>query len=841
MELRAVHALAAGASLLLALPACLEPKTIVCDSGNLCPPGMKCVTADALALNGKLCINVDCGDGVVNKEAGEECDDGIETADCTATCKKSRCGDGYRNTAAGEECDDSRESATCNADCTLARCGDGKVNRTAQEQCDDEGESATCNADCTIARCGDGKLNKTAGEKCDDEGESATCNSDCTLSACGDGKLNKAAGEQCDDGRDDQGKVKETATCNSDCTIARCGDRKVNNAAGEQCDDGQATKTCNANCMSATCGDGVVDKAGGEECDDRGESASCNDDCSVARCGDGKVNKTAGEQCDGRGESAACNADCTLRACGDGKVNRTAGEQCDDGGESATCNPDCTVARCGDGEVNRTAGEQCDDQGESSACNADCSLDKCGDGKLNKAAGEQCDDGGESATCNADCTLSRCGDGKLNRSAGEACDDGNTDDNDDCLNTCVRNRCGDGVLDLRGKAVEVCDQGAKNGAAACDYGTATCEVCSADCRALSARTGPTCGDGIVNGAEVCDDGNALGCGTCSAGCDAPVVPAAATGTITPAPQSELGDGETFTLDDGVDPPVVFELDVAGDGAARNRVVVDVSFAVSAADVGVAIQRAIASVHPALRIRATDVDPATGAVALRNDLPGSFGNRTIFATVQSSSFVVAGMSGGQAHGCQGGAGCAAAADCAPRTACVASRCQDASFRLAVLKTEAGASGGSVAADVGAIACGSTCADELPAGTLVVLTATPKDASSAFAGWSGACTGTGDCFVIMDAGKTLTAQFVPVVLEVALSGAGAGKVVSSGGEIDCGSTCSAAFTRGADVTLTAVPGTGSAFSGWSGDCAGAAPSCTLTMDGPMSVTAAFGIAP
>ena len=55
------------------------------------------------------------------------------------------------------------------------------MNAAAGEQCDDGGQSATCDADCTPASCGDGTLNTAAGEQCDDhntvsgDGCSASC------------------------------------------------------------------------------------------------------------------------------------------------------------------------------------------------------------------------------------------------------------------------------------------------------------------------------------------------------------------------------------------------------------------------------------------------------------------------------------------------------------------------------------------------------------------------------------------------------------------------------------------------------------------------------------------
>jgi len=45
------------------------------------------------------------------------------------------CGNGF--VEGDEACDDMGESATCNDDCTLAECGDGVLNVTAGEECDD--------------------------------------------------------------------------------------------------------------------------------------------------------------------------------------------------------------------------------------------------------------------------------------------------------------------------------------------------------------------------------------------------------------------------------------------------------------------------------------------------------------------------------------------------------------------------------------------------------------------------------------------------------------------------------------------------------------------------------
>jgi hypothetical protein len=70
----------------------------------------------------------------------------------------------------------------------------------------------------------------------------------------------------------------------------------------------------------------------------------------------------------------------------------------------------------------------------------------------------------------------------------------------------------------------------------------------------------------------------------------------------------------------------------------------------------------------------------------------------------------------------------------------------------------------------------------------------------------------------------------------AGPGSGTVTSNLSGIDCGSTCSAAFSTGTSVTLTAAPASGSAFTGWGGDCSGTG-TCQVTMDGARVVKANF----
>lgn len=57
-----------------------------------------------------------------------------------------------------------------------------------------------------------------------------------------------------------------------------------------------------------------------------------------------------------------------------------------------------------------------------------------------------------------------------------------------------------------------------------------------------------------------------------------------------------------------------------------------------------------------------------------------------------------------------------------------------------------------------------------------------------------------------------------------------------DIDCGNACSAEFTEGTPVTLTATPDTGSTFASWSGSC-NATGEGKVTMNNVKSVTVTF----
>jgi len=75
----------------------------------------------------------------------------------------------------------------------------------------------------------------------------------------------------------------------------------------------------------------------------------------------------------------------------------------------------------------------------------------------------------------------------------------------------------------------------------------------------------------------------------------------------------------------------------------------------------------------------------------------------------------------------------------------------------------------------------------------------------------------------------------------SGTGAGAVTSSPVGIDCGDDCTEDYDENITVTLTALPDSGSVFTGWSGDCSGTISLLELTIDSVKTCNATFDLEP
>ncbi len=340
-----------------------------------------------------------CGDHVLQKVNGEECDDGAALnqdgyGHCQKNCKLgARCGDGSLSN--GEECDaganNGAPSSSCDGSCKL-KCGNGAVD--SGEQCDTgKGVNGTAASACDSTcqnKCGNGVVE--AGEQCDDgasknDGSYNNCKADCTKApSCGD-NTRQSPPEICDLG----GANSSTAYGPNSCTLSClpggfCGDGVINGS--EKCDDGKNTGlpgSCKVDCSayvpSSSCGDGKIQAP--EKCDDgtgangNGSAASKCDTACRYKCGNGLVD--AGEQCDNGvddGTYGTCTATCTLAGyCGDNIKNGN--EQCDLGAKNAdissaygtgTCTKACKAAPfCGDGKI-QTAHEDCEGNVNCSNC-----------------------------------------------------------------------------------------------------------------------------------------------------------------------------------------------------------------------------------------------------------------------------------------------------------------------------------------------------------------------------------------------------------------------------------------------------------------------------------------
>jgi cysteine-rich repeat protein len=364
--------------------------------------------------------------------------------------------------------------------------------------------------------------------------------------------------------------------------------------------------------------------------------------------------------------------------------------------------PDGGNTLCGDGKIDSDQGEVCDDRNTAAGdgCSADClSNETCGNGVKDSSKNEACDDGNTTTEvacpygtpvctrCNSTCTQELtlagyyCGDG-IGNAPNEVCDDGNSVTETECAygtSSCVRcdancsrqlnltgPYCGDNVQN----GPEACDDGNTVTETACPYGTPTCSACDSACSRASTLAGPYCGDGTRNGPEVCDDGNVSACGSCSASCSQTQL-SRASGSITAVHPTNIRDGETFTLEDGINPGVVFEFDKNGQFPAAH-IQVDLAASELEEDVANQIADTINAVGALLRITAS---PGGEVASLAHDLDGAFGNRPISEAVSNSFFRVTGMSGGAGRDCARGTGCAQDADCQPNLVCKPTRVCD----------------------------------------------------------------------------------------------------------------------------------------------------------------------
>jgi hypothetical protein len=126
---------------------------------------------------------------------------------------------------------------------------------------------------------------------------------------------------------------------------------------------------------------------------------------------------------------------------------------------------------------------------------------------------------------------------------------------------------------------------------------------------------------------------------------------------------------------------------------------------------------------------------------------------------------------------------------------------------------------------------SCSHSYPQGATVTLTAGP-DLTSAFEGWTGACTGTGPCTVSMTTARNVTATFrgpyhLSIVIESQKRGSGGVTIDPPAGAV-CPGVCDFDYAPGTRVTLSPGAGPVSSFYWDSGPCTDSSSPCTITMD-------------
>jgi len=137
-------------------------------------------------------------------------------------------------------------------------------------------------------------------------------------------------------------------------------------------------------------------------------------------------------------------------------------------------------------------------------------------------------------------------------------------------------------------------------------------------------------------------------------------------------------------------------------------------------------------------------------------------------------------------------------------------------------------GLVTSTPGFIDCGDVCTGWFLTGTQITLTAT-ADLGWTFAGWSGVCTGTGACQVMMDNDTAITTTFTQDQYVLNLTVVGEGNVDAAPDK--------PTYIYGDTVTLTATADVGWTFTGWSGDINNTENPLLLVIEGDTAITTTF----
>jgi len=151
--------------------------------------------------------------------------------------------------------------------------------------------------------------------------------------------------------------------------------------------------------------------------------------------------------------------------------------------------------------------------------------------------------------------------------------------------------------------------------------------------------------------------------------------------------------------------------------------------------------------------------------------------------------------------------------------------------------------------GQLPCSSACRYSVPRHASVRLVALPEPGTT-FAGWAGACSGTGECQFVAVADAQVAAQFPParvvpagelsVRVQIGGKGAGTVRIYDAKDRItQCSRGCTVVVPPGRTY-VAAVPAAGSKMPGWTGACEGL-DECVLDLSQDAALTATFDPVP
>jgi parallel beta helix pectate lyase-like protein/List-Bact-rpt repeat protein len=156
-----------------------------------------------------------------------------------------------------------------------------------------------------------------------------------------------------------------------------------------------------------------------------------------------------------------------------------------------------------------------------------------------------------------------------------------------------------------------------------------------------------------------------------------------------------------------------------------------------------------------------VTSAPAGISCGTSCSASFpsGSPIVLTATAAGGSVFTGWSGG---GCTGTSTCAVS----PVSATTITATFAPTTVFALTLTVSGSGTGTVTSTPAGLSCGASCSASFAAGTSVALSAA-STAGSVFAGWSGACAGSGSCTVVMDQARAVTARFNRVFTDSTLT--------------------------------------------------------------------------